>query len=228
MVPRQCPSSFPRWSMRAEAATPSSGRSKRRSSSDRANVRSSCGTTLRRATYDGRPGIVLCPPLGYEYMSSYRTYRVLARRLACPRIQRDPRGLRRHGQLQRTSRRRLGAWLHGSAAFGMHWQKPAGVRDRRQCSCRPSRRQHPGAAGGCGRWPCGRSRALASVPVGTRIRPRTQSAGASDRSERRTDWSGRSRTRRRWLRVHARHHRHIVGVDDRRCRDPTARLQRSC
>ena len=27
-------------------------------------------------------GIVLCPPLGYEYMSSYRTYRVLASRLA--------------------------------------------------------------------------------------------------------------------------------------------------
>jgi len=29
-----------------------------------------------------RAGIVLCPPLGYEYMSSYRTYRTLARRLS--------------------------------------------------------------------------------------------------------------------------------------------------
>ena len=29
-----------------------------------------------------RAGIVLCPPLGYEYMSSYRTYRILARRLS--------------------------------------------------------------------------------------------------------------------------------------------------
>ena len=78
---------------------------------------------LRRAERTRRAGVVLCPPLGYEYMSSYRTYRILARRLSALgfdviRVDYDGTG----NSCGDRRRRRPGDGV-AAAASGTLWQK---------------------------------------------------------------------------------------------------------
>ena len=127
-----------------------------------------------------RAGVVLCPPLGYEYMSSYRTYRILADRLAALgfdviRLDYDGTG-NSSGHTEDSGR--VPAWLCSIRYAMAETRRLAG-----SMSCISS----ASAAAPC--WRCRRrsmrprrrSRAVASVLFRACLRPRAESAGAPER-----------------------------------------------
>ena len=129
-------------------------------------------------------GIVLCPALGYEYMSAYRTWRILAERLAALgfdtlRLDYDGTG---NSAGDVTDPNRVDAWLRSIACVTAEartlvgrWPGGPGW---------PARWRAPRVAGSGRRRRRRATRAVGPIYVRTRVCARAQGVGAPQRAGR--------------------------------------------